>query len=444
MAFKKFRFNIIIRGIIILLLFACLFVSVHRIEWYITSALIGILIISAFIELIRYVEKTNRQLASFLSNIKNRDFSGSIGMIKGHTFGELNEIQNEIMDEFKDIKVEKEVHYQYLQVILSQIDIAIVCFNEKGEIKFSNKAASNFFPKHIKGIDDFKKLNLELYQIITELKPSENKIIGLRSSDSVAQLLVSCSLFKVEKEEFKLFSFKNIKEELDNKELDAWQMLIRILSHEIMNSTTPIVSLTEAISDILFVEGERVPLPNIDKEDSNEIYNGIEVIARKSRDIQSFVQAYKDLTRIPFPKFELFSVKGFCENIQNLFVNEFKGRGICFQISMQSDFQLKADKLQLEQVIVNLIRNAMDAVEAIDNPQISISVKRMERVFFEVKNNGNEIEEEFLRKIFIPFYTTKPKGSGIGLSVCRQIVRLHGGQITVDSNDNYTSFTIIL
>lgn len=446
MVFRKFRLNIIVRATIILLLFTSLYFSTQQKEWYLTSIVLGLIVILCFIELVFYVEKSNRMLADFLNNIKNKDFTGiSSKKVQGYSYTELNNVFNTIYNEFKNIKIEKEIHYEYIQLLLAHIDVGILCIDQNGKISFQNKAFTDCFSIQVRHLDDFAKIDINLLSKLKELNPTDKFVYRYKKDEEIIQLSIGLSIFRIKDQLFKMYSFKNIKEELENKELESWQMLIRVISHEIMNSTTPILSLTTAIKEILFDEfNNRISLNDITKDDSEEIYEGIAAIERKSKGMIDFVSAYKNLTRIPKPNIESFKAIEFLEQIQTLFKKKLSDQNIDLTLNIDSDLEITADKSQLEQVIINLLNNAIDAVENQAQPKIEIIATKNEKTLFCISNNGESITEDELEKIFIPFYTTKNTGSGVGLSICKQIIRMHNGKISAISNEHKTTFIILL
>jgi two-component system nitrogen regulation sensor histidine kinase NtrY len=241
-------------------------------------------------------------------------------------------------------------------------------------------------------------------------------------------------------------SIKNIQTVLENQEIESWQKLIRVLTHEIMNSITPISSLTSTVDGLLMSYIDEQNIEEEEAEDLIDIRSAIHTIRKRSDGLIHFVDTYRNLTKIPTPNFKQALVCSLLENVRLLFKEECKNKKIDFKIEVNPEnIVINADVQLIEQVIINLVKNSIQALEGVKSPKISIkaSYNQRSRPTIQVSDNGKGIIKEVLDKIFIPFFTTKTSGSGIGLSLSRQILRLHNGSISARSVPNKeTTFTL--
>ena len=450
MIYKNFRIVLILR---ILLLSATIFLFFHTLtsELSITPILVAIVILFQIYLLIKYVDKTNRDLASFLESIRFSEFTRSFqtkGL--GSSFDELSSAFNDVIKDFQTVRSEKEEHFHYLQSIVQNIDVSILAFQKNGNVEMINKAAKNLFQiKSLKNIKTLESISKDLVDTLLNLNPGENTLVKVQEEDDILQLAIYATEFKIHNKLIILATINNIQNVLEEQETEAWQKLIRVLTHEIMNSITPIASLSSTVDSMLkhySNTNSNYPSEQLDTETLNEIQKALQTINKRSTGLLHFVNTYRNLTRIPKPNFKISSVKSLFKNIILLMEEEINEKNIEFIVSIEPDsIELSADEQLIEQVMINLIKNSIHALENRENRKIELKafLNRRGRVTIQVIDNGQGIIKEVLDKIFIPFFTTKQKGSGIGLSLSRQILRLHGGTITTHSVPNKeTIFTL--
>ncbi len=451
MGYRNFRLNIIFR---VLLLAFTIFVFVYVYEkqnYYITPFLIGILILVEVISLIFYTEKTNRDVANFLESIRYADFTRSFQIEGvGKSFDNLKRAFNSVITDFQKIRSEKEEHYFYIQNIIQHITICIVAFTKNGNVEMVNNAAKKMFQIHnLKNISQIEAFSTDLYQTLIGIRPGENRLVKVQEEDDLLQLAVYCTVFKIEEREIMLVSLKNIQAELEEQEMEAWQKLIRVLTHEIMNSIAPISSLAQTVDLMvkeMAVEIQENMSDRFDNERIDDIQNAIQTIQKRSSGLIHFVETYRNLTRIPKPNFTIFQVRQTFQRIQKLFQDDLKGGQIicCCKVEPEN-MEITVDENLIEQVLVNLVKNAIQALGGTKSPNLELRafINKRGRTTIQIVDNGQGILKDVMDKIFIPFFTTKPTGSGIGLSLSRQIMRLHGGTITVQSTpEQETCFTL--
>ncbi len=448
MTYKNFRANIIVR---ILLLSVSIFLFFYSLdlEFNVTPILVVVLIIFQVFSLIRYVDRTNRDLTSFLESIRFSEFTRSFrieGM--GSSFDELNRAFNDVINDFQKVRSEKEEHFHYLQSIVQNIDVSIIAYRKDGTVEMINKAAKQLFQIHsLKNVKGLEQLSLELVNTLINISPGENTLVKVQDQDDILQLAIYATEFKVKDKLIILATINNIQNVLEEQETEAWQKLIRVLTHEIMNSITPIASLSSTLEIMLkgITDGGNVR-EDMDIDAVMEIQQALQTINKRSTGLLHFVNTYRNLTRIPKPNFKIFPVRDLFKNLYLLMEEEITENKINFVTNIEPEnIEVSADEQLVEQVIINLIRNSMHALDGRKDPTIELKTyyNKRGRVTIQVADNGTGILPEVLDKIFIPFFTTKQSGSGIGLSLSRQILRLHNGTITAHSvPDEETIFTL--
>jgi nitrogen fixation/metabolism regulation signal transduction histidine kinase len=325
-----------------------------------------------------------------------------------------------------------EVEQNFYDSLLNRIDSGIIVIDKQENINWINKAALDVLGKpQPRTLADLRNASPGLPEIFNKLIPKETKIIRIDREKEKYQLAVTAIYFILEGKELKLISLKNIQSVLEENESDAWRKLIRVLTHEIMNSLTPIISLSETFSEL-------------NEENRKWMIRAMQTIHRRSKGLVDFVSNYKKLTHIPQPIFGRFSAKEWMDDISHLL----KADGFLFSYTVNpQDIIIDADRGLMEQVLINLIKNACES-SLPDKPvavNVAISKNEYQRPLIKVYDDGEGILPEVMDKIFVPFFTTKANGSGIGLSICRQIVNLHGGVISAQSVSGKGScFTIQL
>ena len=435
----KFVINTIIRVLIILVLCVVFAFIFAKSDLFFSQIIIFSLVLLLSFELIWFVTKTNKELKKLLSSIRHHDYSASFSSRNlGKSFEDLSEVFTEIIKSFQNIKIEKEAQLQLLQVIIDQINVGIVAVKNQHQIVFINKRATE-----VLAIPGLKTWNIDfplIYKIDSEVKAMKGhgkKLLELQIGDEIKQLAFHISKTIYLEDDLLIMTFHDIRSEIEQKEIEAWYKLIRILTHEVMNSVTPLSSLTETILMLLQdKEGNPKDVSQISNEEITDIRNSLKTIQGRSEGILEFVDAYRRLTNIPHPEFEELLIHDLFENIENLFSGELNQKSIELTVWIQNDLlSITADKHLMEQVLINLISNSIFALEATSNPAIEIrAFTRKHQTIIEVTDNGNGIEPDKMDKIFIPFFSTREGGSGIGLSLSKQIIYLHHGRLKVKSS----------
>lgn len=449
MGFKRFRYILILRVVLLSLTIFLIFLLLDTERYKVSTILLVVFALTQVVLLIRYVERTNRKLTQFFQAIRHADFSSSFsdeGL--GKSFENLNFEFNRVIDEFKKYRAEKEEHFNYLQTVVQHVSIGIIAFRKDGKVDIFNNAIKRLLKiKNLRYVQDLKSLDKDLPETLLRMKAGDSTVMKLFIEEELLQIAVNATEFRLRSEDYTLLSMQDISAELDEKEIESWQKLIRVLTHEITNSITPITSLASTIRDMLFIrEEEKIRMPQLDEEDVENVEGAIETIQNRSQGLLNFVEVYRNLTRIPKPNFRYFKVSELFERSKQLLKPKMDQTGIkCESRIFPPDMMLTADPDLIDQVVINLLLNAMDAVKEVENPQIYIlaTLNNNNRVVIDFKDNGTGIKPDIMDKIFMPFFTSKKHGSGIGLSLSRQIMRLHKGSISVRSKPGEgTTFTL--
>lgn len=416
----------------------------------VSAVLFFLLAIAQIVFLIRYTEQTNRKLKIFFESIRHSDFTTSFtGDEQGKSFEELNSELNAVIEAFKRNKTEKEEHLNYLLTVVQHVSMGILVYKTDGTVDVYNNAVKKLLQvKHLRNIGELAAVQEKLPETLLSMKPGEKKLIKLFVDDELLQVSVHATGFMMHGEKYLLVSLQDIHPELEQKEIESWQKLIRVLTHEIMNSITPISSLASTVTDILSnYQDEDAALTKDAKEDIENVKHALSTIEKRSKGLMNFVDEYRNLTRIPKPKFQYFSVNQLFVRLQELMTPKIEKQKVKFIYNVYpADLKLLADPTLTEQVMINLLLNALDALDGEKNPKITLtaSMNLNNRTIIEVSDNGKGISPDIVDKIFMPFFTSKKSGSGIGLSLSRQIMQMHKGSISVRSKQGEgSSFMLV-
>jgi nitrogen fixation/metabolism regulation signal transduction histidine kinase len=445
MKFKRFGWNIFIRAALV---FATLFLLALALvkAWFLLVLILMPVIVYQFFDYYNYHRKAQSEIEQFVESVHYRDFSRYFEVRKAPA--ELQPFRtgfNEINSTFKIISREKETQYLHLKTILEIVDTGILSYEiSTGEILWMNESLKNLLQiPYLKTIHSLEKRNPKLYAEIIKLNSGETFVSSINRDQATFKVLLSVSVFKHDDKTYKLVAFQNINEALDESESQAWQKLLSVMTHEIMNSVAPISSLAETLKNRV---RESVGQPETSKEALGDIETGINTIKKRSEGLLKFTETYRSLSKITRANVSRLFIIELLEHVQQLMQPTLDQKKISLEIILRDPLlTLEADSGLLEQVLINLLLNAIDAVKDSPQPRITItaSASLSGKVSLRVADNGSGIAEELLDKIFIPFFSTKKTGSGIGLSLCKQVMLLHKGNIQVQSAFGQgTAFTL--
>jgi len=415
---------------------------IHGIDiWFILTLPI---IVAEIVFLIKYVDNTNTELANFLESINYSDFTLHYDYSNlGKSFEKISIQFNKVLEKFKETRSEKEESLKYLQTVIQHIGVGLLSFDSKGEVEFINRAFKNILKiNSLKNISSLNNISPNLGEFIRDMSVRKKVNYKLISSGETTQLLINAIDFRMRGQLFRLVALQNIQSEIEETEIEAWQKIIRVLTHEIMNSITPISSLASTLKSLL----DEMKEPN--EETIEDLSSAVNTIKKRSEGLMSFVDKYRSITKIPKPNRQNFSVAALFKRIKILMDSALVGKNIQFQNEVNPiNLEINADSDLIEQVLINMLNNAIQSLSETNNGSITLSsyIDNNSHAVLKISDNGAGISEENMERIFVPFYTTKKEGSGIGLSLSQQIIRAHGGRIHVTSKPNEeTVFTIKL
>jgi two-component system, NtrC family, nitrogen regulation sensor histidine kinase NtrY len=401
--------------------------------------IIGVLIIAQVWELIRFLTRTNRDLSKVFNAIDQNDFSLTFQKsFQGKSFRELEESFNRILRAYKTVKIEREAQFHLLRTLVNQINVGIILIRDDSDIIEMNPAAERLTEtKGVRTWPAFAVANKPFATVVSSLGESGRKLAELTAGGERKMFSIDVSTLLLLETPHRLIILQDINHEIEQKEIEAWHKLIRILTHEIMNSVTPIASLSETMQDLLLRDGAAKNLREINDDIIGDILFSLQTIHKRSEGLLDFVDAYRKFSKVPSPQFALTDVPDLLHAIEHLMREELMRKGIDLDLHTGDEpIALYIDRSLIEQVIINLLTNSIQALEEIEVPRIEIKLSSdVKFVTVEIIDNGSGIGEKELGQIFVPFFSTKPSGSGIGLSLSKQIMSAHGGRISVRSEE---------
>lgn len=413
---------------------------------YLATVLFLILLVFQTVFAIKYINQTNRKIAYFFDAIKNEDFTLRFPeKLSVKSLEELNHSLNMLNSMIQEVHIKKQAQEQYYQEILRQADMGIFTINPKGHILYANPTVQNllnYYPlNHIKQLT---QVDQDLYQLFERIEPFENTVFELSNEREKKFLSIKCTSLNIENDTLLLVIVHDIHKELDEKETDSWVKLIRVLTHEIMNTITPITSISESILKYFRKGDSFIPINEFTDHEIKNTVKGLEVIKDQGKDLMSFVQSYRTFLSIPDPDKEIISANKLLDKIRLLIDSDVASGNLKIETIVDPlDLELFIDEKQITQVLLNLGKNAKQSLGNQENGILKFTAglnKKGEKII-QVWDNGPGISPEHIDEIFVPFFTTKNTGTGIGLSLSKQIMRLHGGSIQVISREN-TAFTL--
>ncbi|HZH64038.1 MAG TPA: HAMP domain-containing sensor histidine kinase [Flavisolibacter sp.] len=433
MTFNNSYSSIVLRtALLFITLLAASYLLVKQL--YLPLAIIAPLLCYQLIEFLKFQKKTQDELAQFVEAVHYRDFSRYFDV--KHASADIQPLRkgfNEINSTFKIISKEKETQYQYLQKILELVDTGILSYEvETGEVVWMNETLKKLLEvPYLKTVQSLSKRDKILFDEVFSIKPGESRIVTIHLQKSTFKALLSATAFQTDGKTFKLIAFQNVNEALDETESKAWQKLLNVMTHEIMNSIAPISSLAETLK-------KRLHLASAQLQDDavEDLELGIDTIKRRSEGLLKFAETYRSLNKITTLNLKKIYVRELFANLHQLMQPTFEQKKVELEIILRNpELQMEADVSLVEQVLINLVVNALEAVKDKSQPKVILSANPTldKKVIIKVADNGQGMSEEIIEKIFIPFFSTKKTGSGIGLSLCKQIIMLHKGTIQVQS-----------
>ena len=437
MGFKSFRLNVVLRvALFVALAFIALWGAINT-DWQVTPPVAALLAIAMLVELVRYVESVNRELAAFLEFIAHDDFSTSFPIrTKGRVFDDLEDAYGVLLRKYRGLNEARELNHRYLEALVEHISTALLCLDDEGEVTLMNRQAKRLFRiPHLHSLQSLQRIDPALPAEIESLADGDRLLIRPRIDGEPLQLAVYLTEFRLLDRNYRLISFQNIRDELEQREIDFSQKLIKVLTHEIMNSVTPIIALCKVVEESLAPAAAGTQRPD-ELPDADDLRRSVASIQSRGDGLLRFVQAYRSLTSLPKPNRRRFDVGDLLAQTVTLLKPTLEPAGVRLETRIEGEgLEIEADPEQIQQVLINLVRNAVEALDGQADGRIVLGAARDGdgRTAVRVTDNGPGIPEEHIENIYVPFFTTKRGGTGVGLSVSRQILFLNRGLISVRS-----------
>lgn len=434
------RFNLKITGYAILIgltAFAFLW-AVNQENKFVTSISLGVLWIVELIWLIRYVNTTNRNLLLFLQSFRFDDSSLVFNVKNRLPFPPIYREFNRIIDQFRRLRIEREVEHQYFEELIRHVDTGLIAYDHKGNVDLMNRAARDLLKTpHLKTLEGLKFVQDGLPDRIRNLRPGLTEVLKILAGNEIRQLYLRTSEFNLDNRNIRLVSFQNIRPELEQNEAEAWQRLIKVLTHEIVNSVSPINLVSSSLMKMVEKEQLEDNSGQLTQKEIDDLRMGLKAIRNRSLGLSKFVDDYKTITEIPKPDLENVQVKELIDYVITLLRKSFLKENIVIRVSIEPEnLTIRMDRKMVEQILINLLKNASRALE--EHPEAVISIsgdQKTGRGRISVTDNGCGIPFNFQDYIFMPFFTTKKDGSGIGLTLSRQLMKAQNGQISIQSRE---------
>lgn len=438
MGFKRFSILIIVRTSLIMASLVLLTLLYTEPGYHTATLVCLLLLIGQSVELIRYVSRTNAELTRFFDAARYADFSQRFELTSlGSGFGELGAAFSDVLERFRVARSATEEELRHLKAVIEHVPVPLMSISNKEHITLWNNAARRLFGSNqVTRLADLNVFGEAFAKQLSSITAGEKKLVDFEIDGMDLQLSIAATQVMLPGRQEVLLSLQDIQSELDSAQLQAWQELVRVLTHEIMNSITPVASLANTAVDLIEDAKQKVNhLPEIVEElsDANDAVN---TVARRSEGLTKFVGSYRRLNKLPDPVKKRFPIKTLFDQVLSLSAKRRADKNLAMDTTiLPKDLDLTADQDMLEQVLLNLLQNAEHAVEASDKPNIQLHafLNKRGRVVIEVSDNGTGIPEEFIKKIFVPFYTTKREGSGVGLALTRQVMLAHQGKVKVEN-----------
>lgn len=442
MGFKKFSGLIVFRTLLTIITVIVLTQALLENGYHITCFMLSILLIIQLVELVHFVSKTNAELVRFFAAVRHADFSQRFELQHiGSGFDEMGEAFNDILAGIQASRRHQEQEVKHLKALIEHVPVPLISIHQNQQITLWNNSARRLFGSHhITKIEDLITFGQHFPEQLKALPIGKRDLINISIDGQEHRLSISATQVVSSNNTETLLSLQDIQSELDLAQLQAWQDLVRVLTHEIMNSITPVASLAKTATDIVEELRSNSQLPKTINDDLEDVAQAVATVARRSDGLMKFVTGYRRLTRLPKLHKKLISVAALIQQVQALACQNWHEMGISLAVTIEPpSLDISVDINMIEQVLINLLQNAQQALtEQINNNQAKVMIHAYlnlrGKVVIEVSNNGPIIPVEIAKEVFVPFYTTKTEGSGVGLALSRQIMLAHQGSIQLQNN----------
>ena len=448
MGFKRFSLFIVLRTILAMLTLIVLTYLVSNPGYHAATILAVAVLTFQLIELVRFVSKTNAELIRFFEAARHADYSQRFDLSNlGAGFDELGQAFGEILARLQTARTQHEETLRHLKAVVEHVPVPLLSVKSNEQITLWNNSARRLFgTTPVINIQDLAVFNEHFPSQLLAMSAGERSLINITIDEMQHQLSIATTELIIDQQKEILISLQDIQSELDTAQLEAWQELVRVLTHEIMNSITPVASLAKTAADLVDDLSHQNQLPKELEEELTDISDAVKTVARRSDGLMSFVTSYRQLTRLPEPNKQNIDINELFTQVQAIACQHWAEQGI--ELSTQvnpSSLKVSVDQGMVEQVLINLLLNAEHAVQHAKSPKIALTAQlnARGRVTIDIIDNGSGIETELQEKIFVPFFTTKREGSGVGLALTRQVMLVHGGYVSLTSEQNQGSkFTL--
>lgn len=438
MIFKRFSLLLSVRYVALLaILIVCAWC--FQLKGYHTVTLIlCVLFVTLAAETFRFINKTNTELNRFMDAINHADFSQKFSYPNSGTgFDELGQKFQTALDRLQQQRSKKEAELRHIKSLIEHVPVPLLSIYSTGRIHLWNSSARKLMGvKACTQLDDFQQFGAEFHRGMSTIAAGKLQLLNFHSDDQNYTLMATASEFIAEGNRETLVSLQNIQSELDAAQLQAWQDLVRVLTHEIMNSITPIASLAKTAEQLIdgLPDQNDANAPAALSEELEDIGHAIRTVARRSDNLTQFVQSYRTLTRLPKPNKTHFRINDLFEDAATVATQGWQAKALTLTRNIEpSNLELYADKGMLEQVIINLLKNAEQALGHNGSIQLGARLNTRGNVVLTIEDNGPGIAEDIIESIFVPFFTTKKEGTGVGLALTRQVLIRHGGTIKAEN-----------
>ncbi|WNC73468.1 ATP-binding protein [Thalassotalea psychrophila] len=439
MGFKKFSLMVALRTVMIMLTLILLTFLITTPGYHAATLLTSLFLIVQCIMVFRFITKTNAELARFLDAARYADFSQRFELKSlGAGFGELGNAFTDILKRFQAVRTSQEEELRHLKAMVEHVPVPLMSVHSDGVLTLWNNSARRLFgSNHVTKVDDLRQFGEDFASHIQSVQPGERRLVTFEVDGMEQQLtILSTQIITAGKQE-KLLSMQDIQSELDVVQLQAWQDLVRVLTHEIMNSITPVASLSKTAVDLLDdAKAKIIDRPDL-VESLADVSDAIQTVARRSDGLTKFVGSYRRLTRLPPPNKKMVKLSDIFSQVTLLGTQQWLEKDISFSSNIEpAELDINVDKDMIEQLLINLLQNAEQALTKVSNPVVTMNAYLNKRghAVIDLSDNGAGVADEIAKKVFVPFFTTKKEGSGVGLALTRQVMVAHGGNVKLEQS----------
>jgi two-component system, NtrC family, nitrogen regulation sensor histidine kinase NtrY len=435
MGFSRFQAGILLRIAALAATLAALAWMASHTIWYVSMMLFAVAAFAQAVLLMRFATRSGREVARFLDAVAFDDTSASFAALSGDSsFADLAAAMTRVLDQLRRGRAEREEQAQYLQTLIAHVPVALISVDEEGAVQLLNLAARRLFENTCARTEQFARYGAAFATGMEALQPGNGAIVRMERGTGALQLKAAATDVTLAGARRRLISLQNIETELTAQELAAWQTVIRVMAHEVMNSLTPISSLAATAQELVEDVLAQMPPDNPAQGLLADAGEALETVARRSEGLLHFVQNHRRLTRRMVASVDIVPVRRAFARLQRLLAQELATRHVELAIRVVPEtLDISADIELLDQALINLVRNAMEALREETAGRITLSAFQDGdgHVIITVADNGSGIAADQREKVFVPFFTTKRQGSGVGLTLVRQIATVHGATVGI-------------